>query len=79
MPSQAPNLSVLMRFANFLLTGALTAAGWAQGAASPKPDPEGSLQATQSPAAPAREALEALKRLNAGLEYLATQASRGVV
>ena len=79
MPSQAPNLSVLMRFANFLLTGALTAAGWAQGAASPKPDPEGSLQATQSPAAPAREALESLKRFNAGLEYLATQASRGVV
>ena len=79
MPSQAPNLSVLMRFANFLFTGALTAAGWAQGAASPKPYTDGSLQVTQSPAAPAREALESLKRLNAGLEYLATQASRGVV
>lgn len=79
MPSQAPNLSVLTRFANFLLTGALTAAGWAQGAASGKPYTDGSLQATQSPAAPAREALESLKRLNAGLEYLATQASRGVV
>jgi serine protease Do len=68
-----------MRFANFLFTGALTAAGWAQGAASPKPYTDGSLQVTQSPAAPARETLESLKRLNAGLEYLATQASRGVV
>ena len=76
MPSQARNLSILMRFANILLTGALAAAGWAQEAASPKPYAKGSLKTTQSPTG---EPLASLERLNAGLQYLATKASRGVV